>query len=373
MEQDQKLPLIDPATVDKHVSPVDKITFSHDVSLVASTSLNDNTLMVWSATTGHCIQRCPGDVIENVSFSHDCSLVASVWHGSVSMEEQACIWKIDTGVCISHFPTPTEHQALRTFSHDLEFLATSTGETVDLWHVRKGICIRSFKEDLAIDMRFSDDSTFLGAATGSGTVSLWETGTGEPIYQHCIPEPDTEIICIVFSHDLALIAFATSSGDIHIICRDNSKSFGTTIASIDTASLAFNHDSSHIGATLRSGETFVWRVDNGQRIHMIHPWSMGQYFNIDICAQHAFISAGSDDENSESITLTPCCGYCHGSNGEWIMWGEHQLLKLPKRYQGARMTASDTAIVLEYGSGRVIIITTSARGLPDFVQAESHK
>ncbi|EHK22909.1 uncharacterized protein TRIVIDRAFT_28901, partial [Trichoderma virens Gv29-8] len=141
MEQDQKLPLIDSATVDKHVSPVDKITFSHDASLVASTSLNDNTLMVWSATTGHCIQslKCPGDVIENVSFSHDCSLVASVCHGSVPMEGQACIWKIDTGVCISHFPTSTEYQALRTFSHDLEFLATSTGETVDLWHVRRGI------------------------------------------------------------------------------------------------------------------------------------------------------------------------------------------------------------------------------------------
>ncbi|KAK4070974.1 uncharacterized protein Triagg1_6341 [Trichoderma aggressivum f. europaeum] len=250
VDQDQNHPMVDPAAIDTRPN---RIKFSHDSSLVATTSLHGSMIMVWDARTGCPVQklRFPGDALDDMVFSHDGSLMASVSLG-FSPKRHVCIWKMDTGLCtdVEYHTTPLMDRGRFTFSHDLQFFAINFRETISLRGIgKKGWDHTNEYGHWFCHVVFCHDSAVLGAATTTGTVLLWETRTGQLIYQYSIP--GTEIECIAFSHDLGLIAVATKASRIHIIHRDNNERIRTIEAeSGDIDTLAFACNASFIGASI---------------------------------------------------------------------------------------------------------------------------
>ncbi|KAL7948153.1 hypothetical protein V8C42DRAFT_275523 [Trichoderma barbatum] len=369
-EQGQKQPVMAPATIDKHSDIVRKVVFSQDSSLVATLDPLGHMIMIWSAMTGCCIQKleAPGDSIGNMVLSHDNSLVASISSASGPFRRRGhiCFWETGTGLCVADFATKSEYITMRIFSPDLKFLAVHSGTTIELWHMNKGICVRTFDcGNILSSVVFLDDSKSLGASTNRGTVFLWDTETGNCFYQHCMP--DIKINTIAFSHDLTLMAIATYSNDVHIICRDN----GKCVQIVKTSSrlinsLGFTYDGSCIGVSADMA-VGVWRIDTGEKIHNMHPWRMGRYLKFAVNKEHSSAYVNNNDENDKFSTRNRrCCGYALDLHGRWITWGEHKLLRLPKRYEVRKMDADDTTIILKYNSGRVIVIATSTKDLPDF-------
>ncbi|KAL6690568.1 hypothetical protein J3F84DRAFT_405089 [Trichoderma pleuroticola] len=365
MEQDQNQLMADPTAMD--IRP-DNIKFSRDSSLVATASLLSNTIMVWDARTGCCIQklRFPGDTVEDVVFSHDSSLLASVSLDLGPPKRHVCIWKLDTGLCTD---VEVDLNSLLgrhcfAFSHDLQFVAISRIEAVYLRGLgKKGWDHTNEKGHWFCCPVFSHDSAILGAATTRGQVLLWETATGQLIYQYSIP--GTEIECIAFSYDLGLIAVATKACHIHIIHRDNSECIRKIEAkpgNIDT--LAFTYDASFIGASIGGKKRIsIWQIGTGQLMHNMHHWSMGRYLQFDGSTQHIPTDTGADSQKSGFNSVDDhCCGYSVHPDGRWIVWGERKLLELPKRYETRKSAVSDRAIVLGYELDKIIILTTSKDG-----------
>lgn len=368
MEQDQNQLMADPTAIDTRPN---RIKFSHDSSLVATTSLHGSRILVWDARTGCSVHklRFPGDALDDMVFSHDGSLMASVSLGS-SPKQYVCIWKMDTGLRTdAEYRTPPFMDRGRfTFSHDLQFFAIRFRETISLRSIGiKGWDHTNEYGHWFCHVVFCHDSAVLGAATTTGTVLLWETRTGQLIYQYSVL--DTEIECMAFSHDLGLIAIATKKCRIHIIHRDS----GECIRTIedrpgDIDALAFTYDASFIGASIvgRKG-TFIWQIETGQLLHNMHLWNMGRYVQLDSSTQHIPTNGDTDSRKSQLYGVDDhCCGYGLHSSGRWIVWGTQKLLRLPKRYETQKIAVSDRAIVLGYEGDRVIIITTSAKEGPDF-------
>lgn len=85
-----------PLISDGHSDTISMIKFSHNSTLLASAS-EDDTVRVWSAKTGECVQVLKGHTtsVESVAFSHDSKLIASAgWDHTVR------IWNASTGQCI---------------------------------------------------------------------------------------------------------------------------------------------------------------------------------------------------------------------------------------------------------------------------------
>lgn len=369
MEQDQNQLMVDPTGEDMYL---DKIIFSHDSSLVATAGLFGNFIMVWNVKTGCCIQklRFPGDAVQDMVFSHDCSLMASVSWETSWRKPHVCIWILDTGLCtdIEFGVNSLMDGTCFAFSHDLQFFAISLKEVVYLRGLgKKGWNHTNEKGHWFCCPVFSHDSAVLGAATTGGTILLWETETGQLIYQYSMP--GTGIECIALSHDLGLIAVATEACSIHIIHRDKSECIHTIEANPgDIDALAFTYDASFIGASISASgkkRISIWQIETGQLMHNMHHRSMGRYLQFDRSTQHTPTNAGAESLRDRLYGVgNYCCGY--GVHHERrIVWGKQRLLDLPKRYQTRNSAASDCAIVLGYEVDRIIILMTSKDG-PDF-------
>lgn len=376
MEQHQNQLMVDPTAMEMHP---DKIEFSHDSSLVATTSVFSNMIMIWNARTGCCIQKltCPGNNVDEMLFSHDCSLLASVSRESYT--RHVCIWKLDTGLCTSVEVHVGMGNPCFAFSHDLQFFAISLLEAVNLRDLgNKGWNHANEKGHWFCCPVFSHDSAVLGAATTRGTVLLWEARTGQLIYQYSIPDtgqlgtfhysiPDNGIECIAFSHDLGLIAIATKACHIHIIHRDNGECVRTIESKPgDIDELAFTYDASFIGASIGGRKAIsIWQIGTGQLMHNMHHWSMGRYLQFNGSTQHISTNAGAESQHSRLYDVNDhCCGYSIQKDQRWIVWGKRKLLELPKIYETRKSAVSHRAIVLGYELDNIIILTTSKDG-PD--------
>ena len=76
------------------------MVFSHDSTRLAS-ALEDETVKIWDASSGACLQTLEGhsDYINSVAFSHDSTRLASAsYDGTVK------IWDASSGACLQTLP-----------------------------------------------------------------------------------------------------------------------------------------------------------------------------------------------------------------------------------------------------------------------------
>ncbi|KAK5988452.1 hypothetical protein PT974_09935, partial [Cladobotryum mycophilum] len=152
--------------------------FSHDSSLVASAS-GDDTVRLWRADTGDCVQTLEGHSgsVQSVAFSHDSSLVASASH-----DHTVRLWRADTGDCVQTLEGHSDSVQSVAFSHDSSLVASASGDgTVRLWRADTGDCVQTLEghSGSVQSVAFSHDSSLVASASRDRTVRLWRADTGD--------------------------------------------------------------------------------------------------------------------------------------------------------------------------------------------------
>ncbi|KAL6887047.1 hypothetical protein GGI43DRAFT_426073 [Trichoderma evansii] len=317
-----------------HTDLVTSIAFSHNSSLIASSS-DDNTIRLWRTSTGDCMLELKGhsDRIRSVAFSYDSTLLAScsndgiIWLWSVSTGESSApmhntirLWHIDTG------------NSIHDFSHDSSLLASASGEGI----------IRIWSIDTSFDWPaiFSYDLTLLASVQDNCSIELWRIDTGECVHEleySTDIRPDTgeyvreleindapvefaafsydlnliavpwmwktiqqetfklAVTSIVFSHDATLVASAASGK-----CLRELQGHRHGIKSI-----AFSHDSSLLASASKSGTIRIRCTNTGDFVREI--WVSSSAVNV-VAFSHdsVFIASGSTSASEDGTVRILC-------------------------------------------------------------------
>ena len=117
------------------------------------------------------------DYVDSVAFSPDGKFALS---GSV--DETLKLWEVDTGKCLRTFEGHIGSVDSVAFSPDGKFaLSTSGDNTLKLWEVDTGECLRTFEGHIgSVDsVAFSPDGKFALSGSWDKTLKLWNIDTGE--------------------------------------------------------------------------------------------------------------------------------------------------------------------------------------------------
>ncbi|KAF2625004.1 WD40 repeat-like protein, partial [Macroventuria anomochaeta] len=149
------------------------VAFSHDSSKLALAS-GDNTVKVWYASSGACLQTLEGhsSSISSVAFSHDSTRLASA-----SYDETVKVWDASSGACLQ---TLDIERSLYTLSFDStsSFLRTDIGTIpIHSSETFSEVAIVDSELPLYIGTSLSSDSTWV---KHDGTNMLWIPSEYQP-------------------------------------------------------------------------------------------------------------------------------------------------------------------------------------------------
>ena len=166
------------------------VAFSPDGQTLVTAS-EDQAIRLWEVQTGQCLTvlRTHNNWIASIAFSPD-----GRWLASGSYDHLARVWEVETGICLRSLPghtnlvasvafTPqTDAAALSKTNFNEPLLVTaSDDQTLKLWNIRTGECVRSLwgHQSWVQSVSFSPDGQFLVSGSRDQTVKLWDYRTGE--------------------------------------------------------------------------------------------------------------------------------------------------------------------------------------------------
>ncbi|EHK48489.1 hypothetical protein TRIATDRAFT_214533 [Trichoderma atroviride IMI 206040] len=255
-------------TLEGHTNEITQIAFSHDSSLIASSSW-DKRIRLWRTNTGDCMQVLEGHKrpITSVAFSHDAELLASgSWDGTVRL------WRVSTGDCLKILEGHTEKIHSIAFSFNSEFIASASIDgSIRLWDTDSGNHIHKLQlngTDVT-SIAFSPNSALVASASmenDEGTISLWCTETGRRIRD--LRGHSKGIISIAFSHDSSLLASASADHTVRIWHTNTGECAQKLYHGRGLGEVAFSHDSVLV-ASASGREIRLWRTATGNRVQTL--------------------------------------------------------------------------------------------------------
>lgn len=360
----------DPAPSEIRDMAVRDVLFSHDSTLIATSSWETNIIKIWSADTGQCLHHlgCQCPFVDPIMFSQDSSLLGSVScyddaYDAENYDGYVCIWKADAGIPAhkSQIKITSKNNKFR-FSHNLKHIAVGHASGISLYCVDRGILLRTFSNDsfgTGSPIFFSDNTRLLGLESSGKSyrgVHLWNIETGESIYKFSTYNRFTGC---AFSNDLAFVAiilyFPRASSVITVHRTDTSECVQTMKASIYLDSVIFSHDSLFLitGRKKCASKLLIWRVETGELIHELKIWSLG---DLGMETNKPWVLTGSglldldlDEQSGKEravATSQPFRGYGISSDGRWIMRGKRNFLRLPKSYVTEDVTVRGDTVAL---------------------------
>ncbi|UKZ68730.1 uncharacterized protein TrAtP1_009752 [Trichoderma atroviride] len=248
-------------TLEGHTNEITQIAFSHDSSLIASSSW-DKRIRLWRTNTGDCMQVLEGHKrpITSVAFSHDAELLASgSWDGTVRL------WRVSTGDCLKILEGHTEKIHSIAFSFNSEFIASASIDgSIRLWDTDSGNHIHKLQlNGSPRAIIFSQDASLLASASRDGVIQLWHIKTGNCIRE--IKVDQRSIDSAVFSYDLSLLASVSRHGySVNLWCIDTGKRVRKLKRATDYIHImAFSQNSDLIASASDNGIIRIWRLDTG--------------------------------------------------------------------------------------------------------------
>ncbi|MHC5597676.1 MAG: tetratricopeptide repeat protein [Nostoc sp.] len=195
-------------TFEGNIELVDTICLSADNRFALSGSVN-HTLQLWNVQTGRCLRIFEGHTksVTLVCLSADNRFALSGSH-----DETLKLWDVQTGRCLRTFEHPDEKRiqieernakladlefgdyitwdsGLRGLnsgylSIDNRFALSGSGETIKLWNVQTGHCLRTFEghTDSVISVSLSADNRFALSGCADHTLKLWDVRTGRCLH-----------------------------------------------------------------------------------------------------------------------------------------------------------------------------------------------
>jgi WD40 repeat protein len=133
-------------TLEGHSGFVYSVAFSHDSTRLASAS-DDNTVKIWDASSGVCLQTLEGhsDIVISVAFSHDSARLASASH-----DNTVKIWDASSGACLQTLEGHSNWVRSVAFSPDSARLASASWDrTVKIWDASSGACLQTLEESVS--------------------------------------------------------------------------------------------------------------------------------------------------------------------------------------------------------------------------------
>lgn len=166
--------------ISAHMGWITCVTWSNDGQRLASSS-TDQTVKVWDAATGECLQTCKGsgNLVRSVAFSPDQSMLASGGD-----DQTVRIWDAQSGECLKIL---IGHEnvvwAVQFNPKDGRLVSASADQTIRLWDARAGECLDIWRghSNSVRTIAWSPDGKLLASSSFDRTIRLWDGQTG-----HCL-------------------------------------------------------------------------------------------------------------------------------------------------------------------------------------------
>ncbi len=147
------------------------IVFSSDGKKLL-TSSSDNSILIWSFETDELLLSFKGhsDNITNIAADPNGNSIATC-----SRDKTVKIWNSTTGELISTF---TEQDSVYSiaFTNDGRFLASASGNNVNIWEVETGIIRSSLQghSKTVTCLTISPDNNFIASGSEDTTIKIWK-------------------------------------------------------------------------------------------------------------------------------------------------------------------------------------------------------
>lgn len=297
---------------------ITSIAFSHNSPLLAM-GLEDGTIKCWSSDTPFnmpeliSISEGNGDEVSCIAFSHDLVTIASGSRSGI------VIWRVDTGKAIRKLADDMGLSGRLEYSRDSRLITSvSITNTVRLWDIRKGTCLkeinlqgkqvfairfsssetvtiahegntshmaRILRSDWSDEMHkgighteyvkrviFSPDSTTIASfADKEKIIRLWDSQSGDCLRQ--LRGHERNVQSVIFSHDSTLLASVSQEPAIWLWHAKTGKLVrklkGHNGSHNSLGLLAFSSDSKLIASTAGDSILQLWHVATGRRLHSL--------------------------------------------------------------------------------------------------------
>ena len=245
-----------------HSEDVQRVVFSPDGKMLASSSYLDETVRLWDVHTGEhrrTLTEHTGD-IEGLAFSPDGKTLASSGSGDGTIR----FWDVRTGDQKHAVTGHTAGVHSVAFNPDGKFVASGHGDgSIRFWDAETGLHLKTFKKGYdASGLVFSEDGKTLAYAEGLD-IRLLDAGTGEEKMRltghewgmhSMVLSPDGDILASG-SEDTTIRLWDMHTGEHKRTLKGHERRVYSVAFSPDGKVLASGSDDN----TIR-----LWRVDTGE-------------------------------------------------------------------------------------------------------------
>jgi WD40 repeat protein/tetratricopeptide (TPR) repeat protein len=243
---------------------VNSAAFSPDGSHVLAASIGDHyegdacKCKLWDINTGRCLHTFEGNFL-SVAFSPD---GAYILFGS--MHRELALWERLTGKLLRKMYTGDKVFSV-AFSPDSGYALSEKGNTLKLWDVSTGECIRTFEghQEGVYSVAFSPDGCCVLSGSSDRTLKLWEVSTGECIRTY---EGHQEgVYSVAFSPDGCCVLSGSSDRTLKLW----EMSTGECIRTLEghqekVRSVAFSPDGCYVLSGSSDRTMKLWEVSTGE-------------------------------------------------------------------------------------------------------------
>ncbi|KAK6523133.1 hypothetical protein TWF694_006028 [Orbilia ellipsospora] len=281
-----------------HDDSVESVVFSPDGGQIASGSY-DNTIKIWDANTGNCLQTLIGHKswVSSVAFSGDGKIASGSYCDSIK------IWDVSTGNCLKTIYARRWEVHSVTFSNNSTAIiasASSHDGFLEIWNIsdnknpKKTRLYRRYGNVMSV--AFSNDATRLASASNSYAFEIWDTSAESCRTAFC--EHDGSVTSIAFSNDSRRLISGSDVGEIKIwdvtsgTCLESLQN-GTCVSSV-----AFLHGTTRIISGSENSECEgvikIWDLSTSTCLETLH--GHDRVVTSMAVSNTGLIVSGSDDE-----------------------------------------------------------------------------
>ena len=164
-------------TLTGHTNSVYSASYSPDGTKIVSAS-RDNKIKIWDAITGLCLKTLTGhnSSIKSALYSPDGTRIISA-----SWDKTIKIWDVNTGTCLKTLTGHTFYVMSASYSPDGTRIVSASGDkTIKIWDANTGVCLQTLTghNNYVYSASYSPDGTRIVSASGDKTIKIWDVNTG---------------------------------------------------------------------------------------------------------------------------------------------------------------------------------------------------